>query len=89
MRRTSAPTRRHLAPTAVSEASSTGSPVFSTEGWKIEPEDLAEISPYLTAHIMRCGEYSTHEPGTPPEAYEVHLNVDFTRLDPDAVPEAA
>lgn len=61
---------------------------FQAEGWKIEPEDLAEISPYLTEHIMRFGEYSTHELSDAPEAYEVHLDVDFTQLDPDAGPEA-
>ncbi|MCX4768630.1 MULTISPECIES: Tn3 family transposase [unclassified Streptomyces] len=57
---------------------------LQAEGWKIEPEDLAEISPYLTEHIMRFGEYSTHELSDAPEAYEVHLDVDFTQLDPDA-----
>ncbi|MDH6622885.1 hypothetical protein M2271_000672 [Streptomyces sp. LBL] len=59
------------------------------EGWKIEPEDLAEISPYLTEHIMRFGEYSTHELGIAPDAYEAHLDVDFTRLDVEDVAEAA
>ncbi|MGW3466092.1 Tn3 family transposase, partial [Streptomyces olivaceoviridis] len=29
------------------------------EGWEIDPEDLARISPYLTEHINRFGEYST------------------------------
>ncbi|MFJ9034435.1 Tn3 family transposase [Streptomyces sp. NPDC102274] len=29
------------------------------EGWEIDPEDLAHISPYLTEHINRFGEYST------------------------------
>ncbi|WP_274564952.1 hypothetical protein [Streptomyces spiramyceticus] len=48
----------------------------------------AEISPYLTERIMRFGEYSTHELSDVPEAYEVHLDVDFTQLDPDAGPEA-
>ncbi|MGW1659404.1 Tn3 family transposase [Streptomyces atratus] len=60
---------------------------LQAEGWKIEPEDLAEISPYLTEHIMRFGEYSTHELSDAPEAYEVHLDVDFTQLDLDAGPE--
>ncbi|NGO07884.1 transposase [Streptomyces sp. HC44] len=31
------------------------------QGWEIDPEDLAHISPYLTEHINRFGEYSTHE----------------------------
>lgn len=50
------------------------------EGWKIEPEDLAHISPYLTKHINRFGEYSTHELGIQPEAYDPKLDVDFTQL---------
>ncbi|WEV28690.1 Tn3 family transposase [Streptomyces sp. 71268] len=43
------------------------------EGWTIEPEDLAHISPYLIEHINRFGEYSSHELGIPPEAYELKL----------------
>ncbi|MFI9306621.1 Tn3 family transposase [Streptomyces triculaminicus] len=50
------------------------------EGWEIEPEDLAHISPYLTEHIKRFGEYSTHELGIQPEAYDPKLNVDFSQL---------
>ncbi|WP_431984625.1 Tn3 family transposase [Streptomyces qinglanensis] len=50
------------------------------EGWTIEPEDLAHISPYLTEHINRFGEYSTHELGIQPAAYDPKLDVDFTRL---------
>ncbi|MFF9570430.1 Tn3 family transposase [Streptomyces sp. NPDC014685] len=50
------------------------------EGWTIEPGDLAHISPYLTEHINRFGEYSTHELGIQPEAYDPKLDVDFTRL---------
>ncbi|MFF9322446.1 Tn3 family transposase [Streptomyces sp. NPDC014728] len=50
------------------------------EGWTIDPEDLAHISPYLTEHINRFGEYSTHELGIQPEAYDPKLNVDFTPL---------
>jgi hypothetical protein len=54
------------------------------EGWTIEPEDLARISPYLTEHINRFGEYSTHELGIQPDAYETKLDVDFTPLrEPD------
>ncbi|MEU1016378.1 Tn3 family transposase [Streptomyces sp. NPDC005900] len=30
------------------------------EGEVIDPLDLAQISPYLTGHIMRFGEYSAH-----------------------------
>ncbi|MDX3833217.1 Tn3 family transposase [Streptomyces europaeiscabiei] len=50
------------------------------EGWEIDPEDLARISPYLTEHINRFGEYSTHELGIQPEAYDPKLDVDFTQL---------
>lgn len=50
------------------------------EGWEIDPEDLAHISPYLTEHIKRSGEYSTHELGIKPEAYDPKLDVDFAPL---------
>jgi hypothetical protein len=36
--------------------------------------------PYLTEHINRFGEYSTHELGIQPEAYDPKLDVDFTPL---------
>lgn len=36
------------------------------EGWEIDPEDLAHISPCLTEHINRFGAYSTHELGIRP-----------------------
>ncbi len=54
------------------------------EGWQIEPKDLAQISPYLTEHINRFGEYPTHELGIQPEAYDPRLDVDFTVLRGDA-----
>ncbi|QHC22088.1 Tn3 family transposase [Streptomyces sp. GS7] len=50
------------------------------EGWEIHPEDLAHIAPYPTEHIKRFGEYSTHELGIEPEAYDPKLDVDFTQL---------
>ncbi|MFE2499594.1 Tn3 family transposase [Streptomyces scopuliridis] len=50
------------------------------EGQVIDPEDLAHISPYLTEHIKRFGEYSTHELGIQPEAYDSKPNVEFTQL---------
>ncbi|MFI7410924.1 Tn3 family transposase [Streptomyces sp. NPDC049627] len=50
------------------------------EGWEIAPEHLAHISPYLTEHINRFGEYSTHELGIQPDAYDLKLDVDFTAL---------
>ncbi|MFJ5722305.1 transposase [Streptomyces sp. NPDC093149] len=58
------------------------------EGWEIAPEDLAHISPYLTEHINRFGEYSIYKLGIQPEAYETKLDVDVTPLreqDPAAV----
>jgi TnpA family transposase len=59
---------------------------LQAEGHEIAPEDLAHVSPYLTEHIRRFGEYSTHELGIIPEAYDPKLDVDFTQLhDPDAV----
>jgi hypothetical protein len=53
---------------------------LQAEGWKVEAEDLAEVSPCLTEKITRFGEYSTHELDLPPEAYEPRLDVDFTKL---------
>ncbi|WP_246102336.1 transposase [Streptomyces piniterrae] len=58
------------------------------EGWTIEPEDLEHISPYLTEHINRLGEYSTHELGIRPQSYDPKLDVDFTPLR-EADPAAA
>lgn len=37
-----------------------------------------KFSPYLTEHINRFGEYSTHELGIQPEEYGPKLDVDFT-----------
>ncbi|MGW5365267.1 Tn3 family transposase [Actinopolymorpha pittospori] len=50
------------------------------EGHTIDPEDLAHISPYLTAHIRRFGEFFTHELGLEPEAYDLRLDVDFSPI---------
>ncbi|AGK81911.1 hypothetical protein YUYDRAFT_07300 [Streptomyces sp. ScaeMP-e48] len=36
---------------------------------QVGPEDLAHISPYLTEHINRFGEFSTHKLGIHPAAY--------------------
>ncbi|MFJ5157218.1 hypothetical protein ACIQCF_37990 [Streptomyces sp. NPDC088353] len=49
-------------------------------GWDIAAEDLGRISPYLTEHINRFGEYGTHELGIRFEAYAPKLGVDFTPL---------
>ncbi|MFI7236684.1 Tn3 family transposase [Streptomyces cyaneofuscatus] len=54
------------------------------EGHTVDPEDLAHISPYLTEHIRRFGEYSTHDLDIEPEAYDPHLDVDFAPLRGDA-----
>ena len=40
----------------------------------------AQVSPYLTESINRFGQYATHELDAEPEAYEPHLDVDFTKL---------
>ncbi|MGW3423613.1 Tn3 family transposase [Streptomyces phaeochromogenes] len=53
---------------------------LQSQGWEIDPEDLAHISPYLTEHINRFGEYSTHEVGIQPQAYDPTLDIDFTPL---------
>ncbi|MFE5026299.1 Tn3 family transposase [Streptomyces sp. NPDC056656] len=62
---------------------------LQAEGEIVEPEDRAQISPYLTEHIMRFGMYSTHELALEPDAYEPHLDVDFTKLAPDDQDQAA
>ncbi|MER6015165.1 hypothetical protein [Streptomyces bluensis] len=41
---------------------------------------LAHISLYLTEHINRFGQHSTHELGVQPEAYDPKLDVDFAQL---------
>ncbi len=56
------------------------------EGHAIDPEDLAHSSPYLTERIRCFGEYSTHELGLVSEAYDQHLDVDFSPLRGDAPP---
>ncbi|MGP8300931.1 hypothetical protein [Streptomyces inhibens] len=40
----------------------------------------------MTKHIRRFGEYSTHELGLQPEAYDPHLDVDFSPLRGDSPP---
>ncbi|MER7000651.1 Tn3 family transposase [Streptomyces sp. NPDC000410] len=53
---------------------------LQAEGVGIAPEDLAQVSPYLTEHVRRFGEYSIHELGDEPDAYDPRLDVDFTTL---------
>ncbi len=48
------------------------------EGWTITFEDLAVLSPYLTARIQRFGVYATDEITLTPDAYDAHLSVDLT-----------
>ncbi|MFI6408542.1 hypothetical protein [Streptomyces sp. NPDC050548] len=38
------------------------------------------LGPYLTEHINQFGEYSTHELGIQPDAYDPKLDVGFTPL---------
>ncbi|MFZ4191124.1 hypothetical protein [Streptomyces pseudogriseolus] len=45
---------------------------------------MAALSPYLTEHINRFGEYSTHELGIQPEGYDPRLDLGFTVLRGDA-----
>ncbi|MFI5875086.1 Tn3 family transposase [Streptomyces sp. NPDC051445] len=56
------------------------------KGQIVDSEGLAHISPYLTEHVRRFGEYSTLELGLQPEAYGPHLNVDFGPLRGDGPP---
>lgn len=54
------------------------------EGWQVTAEDLAQLSPYLTSHILRFGAYATDELNIPPDAFDPALDeVDFE------MPEAA
>jgi hypothetical protein len=48
-----------------------------SEGWTITTEDLAVLSPYLTARIQRFGVYATDEITLTPDAYDAHLNIDL------------
>jgi hypothetical protein len=47
------------------------------EGWTIELEDLAVLSPYLTAKIQRFGEYATDEVTLTPEPFDARLELDL------------
>jgi TnpA family transposase len=48
------------------------------EGWTIALEDLAVLSPYLTARIQRFGVYATDEIELTPEPFDAHLGLDLT-----------
>ena len=53
------------------------------EGLLVTAEELAQLSPYLTAHIRRFGAYATDELHIPPEGFDPALdNVDFGHEEP-------
>jgi TnpA family transposase len=47
------------------------------EGWEITMEDLAVLSPYLTARIQRFGVYATDEVALAPEPFDARLGFDL------------
>ncbi|KHD73502.1 hypothetical protein MB27_33625 [Actinoplanes utahensis] len=51
------------------------------EGWQIAGDDLAVLSPYLTAHIQRFGVYATDEVALAPDAYNAYLGVELAGMD--------
>ncbi|MGP3937347.1 Tn3 family transposase [Nonomuraea sp. KM88] len=52
------------------------------EGWEIGAEDVAQLSPYLTAHISRSGLYATDVLRLRPDDFDPDLpEIDFTTLD--------
>ena len=44
------------------------------EGWQVTAEDLAQLSPYLTSHILRFGAYATDELHIPPDVFDPALD---------------
>ncbi len=48
------------------------------DGWAIDPDDLASVSPYITERVLRFGEYMTDGLTTPPEAFDPHLELAAT-----------
>ncbi|MEU7864049.1 Tn3 family transposase [Nonomuraea sp. NPDC049141] len=51
------------------------------EGWEISAEDVAQLSPYLTAHIGRFGLYATDVLRLRPDDFDPDLpEIDFTAL---------
>jgi hypothetical protein len=52
------------------------------EGWTITAEELAALSPYLSAYVSRFGAYATDVLGIEPEAFNSVLDeIDFTVMD--------
>jgi TnpA family transposase len=45
------------------------------EGWAVDPEDLAAMSPYITERVKRFGEYLLDGLSDPPEAFDPHLDL--------------
>ena len=55
------------------------------EGWQVTAEDLAQLSPYLTSHILRFGAHATDELHIPPDVFVPALDeVDFGGEQPAA-----
>jgi hypothetical protein len=46
---------------------------IAADGWEIQPEDLAVLSPYQTKRINRFGVYATDEITLTPEQCDAHL----------------
>jgi hypothetical protein len=52
---------------------------------RVTAEDLAQLSPYLTSHILRLGAYATDELHIPPDVFDPALDeVDFGGEQPAA-----
>lgn len=49
------------------------------EGWQVTAEDLAQLSPYLTSHILRFGAYATDELHIPPYVFAISYKSDSSR----------
>ena len=47
------------------------------EGWQVTPEDLAVLSPYVTARIQHFGVYATDEIALTPEPFNARLGIDL------------
>ncbi len=45
------------------------------EGWVVDPDDVAAMSPYITARIKRFGEYLLTSLTEQPEAFDPHLDL--------------
>ena len=45
------------------------------EGWVVDPDDVATMSPYITVRIKRFGDYATDGLSEPPEAFDPHLDL--------------